>query len=120
MKSIFQKLIDKQKRLFYNMCKDKMLYILRVGGILCALTGGENVAQMPPNRYNRIIYKKQGVDALVWVCIHCGHRLEREGYTEICPNCWQPSMRKEDDAEQYAPPADQNGDQGATEGQAGH
>ena len=55
---------------------------------------------------------------MVWVCINCGYRLEREGYTEICPNCWQPSMRGEEDVEQFSAPAAQIGNREATEGQA--
>lgn len=56
---------------------------------------------------------------MVWVCMHCGHRLKREGYTEICPNCWQPSMRKEDDVEQYSAEMDQSGDEGTSGEKAG-
>lgn len=35
-----------------------------------------------------------------WVCDICGYIIDREGYTEICPQCWQPSMHKEDTYEQ--------------------
>ena len=35
-----------------------------------------------------------------WVCQHCGHVIERKGYTEICPQCWRPTMKGELDHEQ--------------------
>ena len=28
-----------------------------------------------------------------WACQHCGHVVEREGYTEICPQCWRSTMK---------------------------
>ena len=28
-----------------------------------------------------------------WVCQSCGYVIERVGYTEICPQCWQPTMK---------------------------
>lgn len=59
-----------------------------------------------------------GVTNVVWICTNCGYRLEREGYTEICPYCWQPSMRGEEDVEQFSAPAAQIGNREATEGQA--
>lgn len=28
-----------------------------------------------------------------WVCESCGYKLVRTGYTEICPQCWRPTMK---------------------------
>lgn len=48
--------------------------------------------------------------AVVWVCANCGYQLEREGFTEICPDCGQVSMEKEDVNERRQTPTDQDGD----------
>lgn len=37
-----------------------------------------------------------------WVCQHCGYVIEREGYTEICPQCWQATMKGDVGDEQRA------------------
>lgn len=34
-----------------------------------------------------------------WICQRCGYVIEREGYTEICPQCWQPTMKGEFDGQ---------------------
>lgn len=34
-----------------------------------------------------------------WVCQQCGYTVEREGYTEICSQCWQSSMKEEAERE---------------------
>lgn len=28
-----------------------------------------------------------------WICQDCGYIIELTGYTEICPQCWQATMK---------------------------
>lgn len=30
-----------------------------------------------------------------WICLNCGYVVDREGYTEICSQCGQPTMKGE-------------------------
>ncbi len=46
-----------------------------------------------------------------WFCQHCGHIVEREGYTEICPQCWRPTMKGVADNEQRKAEDDSIGNQ---------
>ena len=41
-----------------------------------------------------------------WVCQSCGDVIERVGYTEICPQCWQPTMKGVVDYEQRTEESD--------------
>lgn len=44
-----------------------------------------------------------------WICQRCGYIVERDGYTEICPQCWEPTMKGEYLDEQCETNTDQEG-----------
>ena len=37
-----------------------------------------------------------------WICQHCGYVVERGGYTEICPECWQATMKGDNNEQREA------------------
>lgn len=41
-----------------------------------------------------------------WICQNCGYIFEREGFTEICPQCWQAAMKGESVYEQHEKKSD--------------
>lgn len=45
-----------------------------------------------------------------WICQRCGYSIEREGHTEICPQCWEPTMQKEIVDEQQEKSGNSQGD----------
>lgn len=48
-----------------------------------------------------------------WKCSYCGFIFKRTGYTEICPQCWNSTMKGENDDEQYAKESHPKSDEGA-------